>query len=57
MNEGGLMYYGADFDDLFRRSAYYIDKILKGAKPADLRSSKQRSLTLSLTSRLPNRSV
>ena len=51
VESGGLMSYGPDFSDLWKRSADYVDKVLRGAKPADIpvEQPTKFSLTVNLT--------
>ena len=48
-DEGGLLSYGVDISDLFRRAAEYVSRILRGAKPADLPVQAPTSRTLGIT--------
>jgi putative ABC transport system substrate-binding protein len=55
--DGGLISYGVDLADQYRQAASYVDRVLRGEKPAELRSSSRRSSTWWSTSRPPRRSA
>ena len=57
VEDGGLMTYGPSINDLFRRAATYVDKILKGAKPADLPVEQAEEVRVVINLRAPSRSA
>jgi ABC-type uncharacterized transport system substrate-binding protein len=57
VEDGGVMSYGPNLAGMFRRAAYFVDRILKGAKPADLPVEQPTKSSLSSISKRQNRSV
>jgi putative ABC transport system substrate-binding protein len=51
VRDGGLLSYGADFGDMFRRAGPYVDRILRGARPADLPVQLPAKLTMALNAK------